>query len=75
MDRACDIWEGRRCSNANTLFKEGAIKHSWHLFFTVLHALGACILHLWRALYPRFKVLGSSAGMFIGVTPRKGPLH
>lgn len=32
MDRACDIWEGRRCSNANTLFKEGAIKHSWHLF-------------------------------------------
>lgn len=44
-------------------------------FFTVLHALGACILHLWRALYPRFKVLGTSAGMFIGVTPAKGPLH
>lgn len=31
-DRAGDIWEGRRCSNANALFKEGAIKHSWHLF-------------------------------------------
>lgn len=31
MHRACDIWEDRRCSNANTLFKEGAIKHTWHL--------------------------------------------
>lgn len=34
-DRACDIWEDRRCSNANVLFKEGAIKHSWHLFYSL----------------------------------------
>lgn len=52
MHGACDIWEVRRCSNANALFKEGAIKHSWHLFYSSTGFGGMSSLALEGATLP-----------------------
>lgn len=75
MDRAYNIWEDRRWwSNADILFKEGAIKHCWHFlpFFYWFACSGGMYSAPIEGATSLFKVLGGSVGLFSGVRLTKG---